>query len=83
MILINKYTKLGSQMASMYINDRPHIKQSILIGLSIAKFLLYGVYVVHFTCVALAKASLVVGPPHPSVRPSIHLSVHLSATLLD
>ena len=39
-----------------------------------------------FTCVALAKAGLVVGPLRPSVRPFVRLfvcpSVRLSATLL-
>ena len=39
-----------------------------------------------FTCVALAKAGLVVGPLRLSVRPSVRSfvcsSVHLSATLL-
>ena len=43
MILINKYTKLSSHMTSMSINDRPLIKQIMLIGS--AKFLLQGVNV--------------------------------------
>ena len=41
MILINKYTKLSSHMTSMSINDRPLIKQIMLIGS--AKFLLQAV----------------------------------------
>ena len=45
MILINEYTKLSSHMSSMSINDRPLIKQIILIGS--AKFLLQGVNVSH------------------------------------
>ena len=47
MILINKYIKLSSHMASMTpINDIPLIKPIIFLDLSIAKFLLKGVYVV-------------------------------------
>ena len=48
MILINKNTKLSSHMASMSINDRPLVKQIMLIGLSSAQLLLNGVNEVHF-----------------------------------
>ena len=49
MVLINKYTKLSSHVTSMSINDRLLVKQIMLIGLSSAKFLLYGVNVVYFS----------------------------------
>ena len=49
MIPINKHAKLSSHMGPMPINDRLLIKQSMLIGLSSAKFLLYDVNVVHFS----------------------------------
>ena len=48
MILINKHAKLSSHTATMPINDRPLVKQIMLIGLSSAKFLLKGVNVAHF-----------------------------------
>ena len=40
MILINKYTKLSSHVASIPITDRPLAKLIMLIGLNSAKFLL-------------------------------------------
>ena len=46
MILINNHT---CDMALMLTNDIPLIKQNILIDFSSAKFLLYGVNVVHFS----------------------------------
>ena len=46
MVLINKRTKLSSQMAPMPINDIYLIKQ---IRFSSAKVLLYGVNEVHFS----------------------------------
>ena len=49
MILINKYTKLRSHMASMSSNYIPLVKQTMLIGLSSAKFVLYGGNAVHFS----------------------------------
>ena len=49
MILINKYTKLSSHIASMSINDILHFKQIVLIGLNSAKFLPLDVNVEHFS----------------------------------
>ena len=42
MIPINKYTYLSSHMAQMPIIDKSHIKQTMLIDLSSAMFMLYG-----------------------------------------
>ena len=49
MIIINIHTKFSNHMASMPINDRPLIKQIMLIGFMSAKFCFYGVNVVHFS----------------------------------
>ena len=58
MLLINKYTKLSSHMASMSINDKSFVKQIILSGLSNAKLLLYGANVVHFQMTTTLLAAL-------------------------
>ena len=37
MILISKHTKRSSRMAPMHINDIPHIKQIMAIGLALLR----------------------------------------------
>ena len=61
MVLINKYTKLSNGMASMSINDRPNFKQIMLIGLSSAKLMLYGLNAVHFQTPTTLLAALSAG----------------------
>ena len=58
MIIINTYSNISCHMALMSINDRPLVKQIMLIGLSSATFLHYGVNVVHFQTATKLIAAL-------------------------
>ena len=61
MILINKHTKLSRHMASMLINDRRLIQPVMRICFGSAKFVLYGVNVVHFSNLYNIVSSLIYG----------------------
>ena len=61
MILISKLIKLSSHIAPMPISDRPLVKQIMLICFISAKFLLYGINVVHFFQTTTLLAALSAG----------------------
>ena len=61
MITINEYIQFSSHMASMFINDRPLVKQIMLIGLSSDKLLHFGVNVVHLQTTTTLLAAFSAG----------------------